>query len=62
MGNKEFFSELLKLCRDVYFFKDLLFIFIYFIYFWLHRVLAAAGGIFVEAHGLLSSCGARASL
>ena len=51
------------------FFKDLCFFlnFIYFIYFWLHWVLVAACGIFVEARGifvvvhrLLSSCGTQA--
>ena len=49
-----------------FFFKIYFFKFIYFIYFWLHRVLVAARGNFVEAHGvfmamrqLLSSCGVR---
>ena len=28
-----------------------------FIYFWLHWVLVVARGVFIAAHGLLSSCG-----
>ena len=32
-------------------------IFIYLFYFWLHRVLVAACGLFIAARGLLFSCG-----
>ena len=52
--------------RILSFFKDLLFI--YLINFWLHQVLVAAHGIFVEARGIFRCnawalhCGARASL
>ena len=40
------------------FFKYFIYLFIYlFIYFWLRWVLVVAHGLFVAAHGLLSSCG-----
>ena len=37
------------------------YLFILFIYFWLRQILVAAGGIFVEARGILR-CGASSSL
>ena len=47
--------------RRVFFFFKIYYLFIYFIiYFWLHRVLVAARGLFVAARGLLSSCGVQA--
>ena len=41
----------------LFFFFRFYLLFIYFIYFWLCRVLVAVHGLFVVAHGLLSSYG-----